>query len=197
MKNTKINNNDNDNPNIEGENHNTDNNNIDDDINEVENLKRRVQEQMKRAYFDIITCDIDNNDFDSTFAILEEIRARICLVVPKRVDLHEDMHEHLDVDHFRTMVKHNAFDITMIKNIMNFIIDKIKQLGSESDEPWNEIWRTQMHVRFERGEKLSTILPIFFKEALYRIEKIEYEIGLFKKSILYKTLMEHREQNSN
>ena len=191
MKNTKINNNDNDSSNM-----NVDND-IDNDINELDNLKRRVQEQMKRAYFDIITCDIDNNDFDSTFAILEEIRARICLVVPKRVDLHEDMHEHLDVDHFRTMVKHNAFDITMIKNIMNFIIDKIKKLGSESDEPLNEIWRTQMHVRFERGEKLSTILPIFFKEALHRIEKIEYEISEFKKSNLYKRLMEQREQKDN
>ena len=39
---------------------------------------------MKRAYFDIVTCDIDNNDFDF-IAILEEIRARICLAVPKEL----------------------------------------------------------------------------------------------------------------
>ena len=48
MKNTKINNNDNDSSNM-----NVDND-IDNDINELDNLKRRVQEQMKRAYFDIV-----------------------------------------------------------------------------------------------------------------------------------------------
>ena len=158
-------------------------------------LARRIQREMQRAFFDNISADIKDNNFESTFNIIDEIKSRICLVVPKRIDIHQQMHETLDIDYFKQMVTHDAFELSMIKNVMTFIIDKIKELGSEHDEPWHEIWRTQIEVRFQREETLDIILPNFLKEALNRIDKLEREIAAFKSSEMYKMLMEQRERN--
>ena len=47
----------------------------------MNNLETRMSAAMKRAYWDMIETDISNNDFRTTFAMVEEIRARICLLV--------------------------------------------------------------------------------------------------------------------
>ena len=159
-------------------------------------LNSAMERNMKRAYFDVIQKDIQNQNFDSSFSLLEQIKERLCNIVPKRKDLHEQIEENIDISYFKQMVEHNALDNSIIRQIMNYVIDKIKDLGSTQDEPWNEIWRTQQHVKFERGDTLDKILPDFFREALHRIEKVESEIEAFKSSELYKMLMEQRERNN-
>jgi hypothetical protein len=156
----------------------------------MKDLETRLSAGMKRAYWDMMEKDISNNDFRTTFAMVEEIRARICLLVPKRVDLHQQIAESLDIDYFKQMQSHNALTIDMVQKITNYIIDKIKELGSQSDEPWNEIWRERVNSKFIQNEPLTVILPSFFKEAMHRIEKLEYEIKMFKESEIYKLLTE-------
>ena len=157
----------------------------------MNNLETRMSAAMKRAYWDMIETDISNNDFRTTFAMVEEIRARICLLVfAKRVDLHQQIAESLDVDYFRQMQSHNALTIEMVQKITNYIIDKIKELGSQCDEPWNEIWRERVNSKFIENKPLTEILPSFFKEAMHRLEKLEYEIKAFKESEIYKLLTE-------
>ncbi|MHA2082213.1 MAG: hypothetical protein ACXABD_00525 [Candidatus Thorarchaeota archaeon] len=156
---------------------------------------RRVEENMKKVFFDNVARDIENNSFDSSFSLLSEIKQRICALVPNRQDLHKDFEEHLDVDFYQQVHSNGALDINMIHGIINFIIDKIKQFGSLEDEPWNEIWKTQIVVKIKRGDQLNTILPDFFKEAMHRIDKIELEIARFKESDLYKYLTEKRSKN--
>ena len=93
------------------------------------------------------------------------------------------------------MVKHNAFETNHIKSIMEALINHIKSLGSEHDEPFHEIFRTQIQVRFQRGEQLDIILPFFFDETMLRLDKLEHDIETFKNSEIYKMLMEQRERN--
>ena len=47
----------------------------------MKDLETRLSAGMKRAYWDMMEKDISNNDFRTTFAMVEEIRARICLLV--------------------------------------------------------------------------------------------------------------------
>jgi len=153
-------------------------------------LEVRLNENMKRAYWSMMEKDIGNNDFRTAFAILEEISARICLLVPNRIDLHQQIAESLDIDYFKQMQSHNALTMEMVQNITNYITDKIKELGSQSDEPWNEIWREQINSKFIKNEPLTIILPTFFKESLHRIDKLEYEIKMFKECEIYKIITE-------
>ena len=106
--------------------------------------------------------------------------------------IHKDFDEHLDIDFYKQIQSNGALDINMIHGIINYIIDQIKNFGSLEDEPWNEIWKTQIVVKINRGEPLNILLPDFFKEAMHRIDKIEMEINAFKQSDLYKYFSEKR-----
>jgi len=160
-----------------------------------EQMRARVAENMERAFFDAVGTDISNNSFDSSFSLLEEIKERICGLVPTRRDIHDDLDEHVDVDFYRQMQSNGALDIKMIQAIMGYVIEKIKAFGSLEDEPWNEVWKTQILVRIGRGEPLSTLLPSFFREAMHRIDKIEDEIAAFRGSDIYKYITERRNEN--
>jgi hypothetical protein len=150
---------------------------------------------MKRAFYDKLGDDIRTGNFETTFDLIDEIKGRICAAVPRRTDIHLQLDESLDVPYFRQMVKHDAFEQSHIKSVMGVIIDKIKELGSERDEPFHEIFRTQVEVRFLRGETLDVILVFFFREALSRVDKLEHDIEAFKNSEMYKMLVEQRERN--
>ena len=155
----------------------------------------RIRKQMRKAFFDRLGADIRSGDFESTFDLLEESKNRICAVVPKRTDIHSQLNESIDIPYFKQMVRHNAFETTHIKGIMESLIDQIKSLGSEHDEPFHEIFRTQIEVRFQRGEQLDVILPFFFDETMLRLDKLEHDIEAFKNSEVYKMLVEQRERN--
>jgi len=155
----------------------------------------RVRRQMRKAFFDRVGADIRSGDFDSTFELLEEAKNRICAVVPKRTDIRSQLNESIDIPYFKQMVKHDAFETDHIKGIMNSVIDQIKTLSSEHDEPFHEVFRTQVEVRFMRGEQLDVILPFFFDETMSRLDKLEHDIEAFKNSEVYKMLMEQRERN--
>ena len=155
----------------------------------------RIRIQMRKAFFDRLGEDIRGGDFESTFELLEESKNRICAVVPKRTDIHAQLNESIDIAYFKQMVKHNAFETNHIKSIMEALINHIKSLGSEHDEPFHEIFRTQIEVRFQRGEQLDIILPFFFDETMLRLDKLEHDIESFKNSEIYKMLMEQRERN--
>ena len=158
-------------------------------------LIKNLEENMKKVFFENIARDIKNNEFNSSFSLLSEIKERICSLVPNRKDIHDEFNENLDVDFYKQIHSNGALDINMIHGIINFIIDKIKQFGSLEDEPWNEIWKTQIVVKIKRGDQLDTLLPDFFKEAMHRLDKIEYEIAAFKQSDLYKYLSEKKSKN--
>ena len=158
-------------------------------------LLDRVRTQMRRAFFDKLGEDIRAGSFETTFDLIEEIKGRICAAVPRRDDIRIQLDENLDIAYFRQMVKHDAFEQSHIKSVMGVIIDKIKELGSEHDEPFHEIFRTQVEVRFMRGETLDVILVFFFREALSRVDKLEHDIEAFKNSEMYKMLVEQRERN--
>lgn len=155
-------------------------------------LKQRLDETMKKIFFDNIATDISNNSFDSSFSLLTDIKGRICDLVPNRKDIHKDFDEHLDIDFYKQIHSNGALDINMIHGIVNYIIDQIKKFGSLEDEIWNEIWKTQIVVKIGREQPLHILLPDFFKEAMHRIDKIENEINMFKQSEMYKYITEKR-----
>ena len=158
------------------------------------NLKEKIETVMKRAYWDKLKEDIENNNFDSTLKILEEIRDRFCLITPNRPDIQAEIHENIDIKFIDQKIKHNAMEPQDIQNIILFIVKKITDYGTLADEQWNEIWKTQIEVFFNRKEPLSEIFPKFFKEALHRLAKIENEIESFKQSELYKEIVRKRKE---
>ena len=171
---------------------NNQNNAIPDLPNINQELFNRIETMMKKAFWDKLAEDVKENNYDSTLKILQEIAERLCAITRNRKDFHNEIMERIDIDFISQKIKHNALEPSEIYNIIMFIIQKVINYGTLADEPWNEIWKTQLEVYFNRNEPLHEIFPKFFKEALHRIEKIELEVNAFKNSEIYKELMKVR-----
>ena len=155
-------------------------------------ISQRVGWNMRQAYWDKLEQDVLSNDYDNTLIILSEISERICMFVPNRTDLHQEIDDAIDITFLKQMLKHDAVDFTIIYKLIHFIITQLKQFDCIEDEPYYEIWREQVERRLKAdgGPEIHKILPKFFKECFYRIEKVDYNIKLFRESETYKNIQD-------
>ena len=156
------------------------------DESAIAGIKNQVESTFKKAYWDKLVEDLDNKKYDSILLILEEVRARIALLVPNRIDIHQDLAEYIDVDWIKQMLDHDVLDNTFIYKLFHYIIDKLKEMEAPIYNKDTEKWREEMTQLFQEDIKHSAIFPIFFQKVYDKIEKIEEEKKIVKESELYK-----------
>ena len=93
-------------------------------------------------------------------------------MVPNRLDLHEDLYEHIDTRLLQQMLEHDAVDSNYIFNLIQYIIDKLKNFDSIEDEPYYEIWRESVNKRLTNPRYPIHVLL----KQLKSIEKMIYRI---------------------
>ena len=62
----------------------------------------RIKAAMIELYWEQVSSDISDNNFESIIEIIEDIRDRICMLAPHRHDLHADIHEHIDINYIKS-----------------------------------------------------------------------------------------------
>ena len=176
-----------------------DTNDIDDiDEDTEQTLESSIRQNMYLAFWDKLEEEMKNKNYETLLSILEEIRERVCDLVPSRGDLHETMYENIDIDLIKQMLSHDAMNDEYIYNIVQFIITQLKNFDCIEDDPYYEIWRMQINKHLTNPETAKYIsLPRFFRECFFRIEKIEYQIKSFKESELYRAIKERRRSINN
>ena len=170
------------------------------DESAIAGIKNQVESTFKKAYWDKLVEDLDNKKYDSILLILEEVRARIALLVPNRIDIHQDLAEYIDVDWIKQMLDHDVLDNTFIYKLFHYIIDKLKEMEAPIYNKDTEKWREEMTQLFQEDIKHSasrpprarTIFPIFFQKVFDKIEKIEEETKMVKESELYKEIKKQK-----
>ena len=63
--------------------------------------------------------------------ILNEIRDLFCSLVPSRKDLHLEFYENIDTELIKQMAENNALDGNTVYNIINYIINLIKNYNHQ------------------------------------------------------------------
>ena len=168
------------------------------DTAEYDDIQNAIIEKLKLVFWDNLQDDIKEEKYDKLLKVLNDIKTRICDLIPNRKDLHKNICDTIDTELIQQMIKHNAIDNNYIFNIIQFIITQLKELDTLRDEPFYEIWREQTNRKLMCHEpKLHIILPIFLRESFHRIDKIAFEITAFKESDLYKSIIEKRKQNKD
>ena len=162
---------------------------------EIETLDQRILNAMRMAFWDKLQDELKDKEYLSLLQLLEDIKERICDLVPNRPDIHQDLYEHIDTKFLQQMLEHDAVDDSYIYNLVQFIIDTLKNFDSIEDEPYYEIWRESINRRLVAPDYPNyVLLPIFFRETFHRLNKIEHSINMFKQSDIYKAIVEKRER---
>ena len=155
------------------------------DKSAINNLQEQVETTYKKAYWDRLKEDINNKNYDSLLLILEEIRARIALMTPKRIDVHQRIAEFIDIELIKQMLEHDAMDNKFIVGLVNYIIITLKELEAPVQNDKTEKWREDTLKLLESTEDIPNFLAKFFQKVFDKIEIIENEIKMVKESKLY------------
>ena len=145
---------------------------------EIDSLKDQLEKTYKKAYWDKLEQDLNNQNYDSIILILEEIRSRIALLVPNRIDIHL----------IKQMLDNNAIDNKFIYGLVNYIIENLKQLEAPIQNEKTEEWRQETLKELENVENINKFFPMFFQKVYDKIEVIENEVKLIKESKLYEKI---------
>lgn len=162
------------------------------DESTISSLENQVTTSFKKAYWDKLKEDLDNKKYESVLLILEEIRARIALMVPNRVDIHQQMAEYIDIEFIKQMLDNDVLENTFMCNLVHYIVDKLKEFEAPVYNKDTEKWRDDINKLFLADIKHSDFFPIFFKKVYEKIEKIEEDIKIVKGSDFYKEIKKQK-----
>jgi len=91
--------------------------------NEDADLRKSLEETMKRALWDAITVDIvQNKDFSKVLVLIDELRQKINLLTPHRRDLHEELNDVLDVKHLKMLLEKEIVDDKWLDRIVETVV---------------------------------------------------------------------------
>ena len=120
--------------------------------------------------------DMKEKKYDMLLKVLEETKLKLCNLIPNNIELHQQLHEIIDIKLLDQMLKHNAVDDKYIFSLINFIITQLKDFDSIDNEPSYEKWRNLINIHLSSNTPLYIIIPTFLRETFFYIDEIEYNI---------------------
>lgn len=162
------------------------------DESAINNIKEQVETTYKKAYWDKLKEDMNNKNYDSLLLTLEEIRARIALLTPNRIDIHQSIAEYIDVELIKQMLEHDAMDNKFVTGLVNYIITTLKNLEAPIQNIKTETWREETLKLLEDTKDIPDLLTGFFQKVFDKIEVIENEVKMIKESKLYEKIKKEK-----
>lgn len=148
-------------------------------------MYKQVNEMAQKAYWDAFVYDLSQEPpkYERLYCILGEVRDKLCKLLKHRDDIKQQIRSSVDPDMVKQMIENNVFDNTEFMKLFTFITEQIKRFHSPSDDSEFENWKTGFVAMLNERKPYVVILPIFFKEMIKRIDKIENDIFAFQELV--------------
>jgi len=152
----------------------------------IEGLKKQVEDGMRKAFFDLIEKSLSEEQHDAEWIVrlYAEMRDKLCALTPRRADLHQQIHEALDVELFETMVRHKAFDPADLEKIVSFVFGHLQGLCSPSRDAEVQQRRLELEaVMAQPDVTFAKFAVMFLKNFHITIDDIENDVAAFRKQM--------------
>ena len=163
---------------------------MDNELNEkekkkMERLNKQIKDTYKKAYFDLLEekTRAEPPDYAWIEKLYGEIRTKLTHFLKKGSRLRVEIEESMDVQIFSQMIRNKAFNGADLYNLINYVFEKCKQLGSpgrdnDVDEKFNELIELM-----KSGAVFAEIVPVFIKNANDCIDWIYEDMSEFSKKV--------------
>jgi len=149
----------------------------------MEELQKRLADQMRRAFFDKLAEDLENEDpqaVDWLIKLHNELVLRISALRPARKD---EIFDKMDTGIFGRKIKAKAFRGEDMSQLVNFCFEVLREIVAADMDAQLEESHTQIVNKMMAPEpKFSVIVPAFLRtvhdlldETIARIEKMREE----------------------
>jgi hypothetical protein len=147
-------------------------------------IDEQIKEQFYQAFDNILTQSLStpNPDWDWVARLYTELRDRLCQLTPRRLDIHENIKESMDVKLFNQMIRNNAFTSEDMWKLVEYVFSIIKSRQAPVRDADTETRRQTLSTEFNKeGMTIAKFLPLFLKLAHVSIDVIEEDKKEFLK----------------
>ena len=132
-----------------------------------ERLHEQIQDNYKKAFFDLLEQKIAENppDYDWIVLLYKEIRYKLTFFLKKDSQYRVSIEEGLDIELFDQMLRNNAFKGVEFYNLVNFIFEKCLELGSPGRDNDVKEKREEIFTLMKNNGTFSQLVPLFIKNA--------------------------------
>lgn len=143
----------------------------------------QIKKQMNELYWDIMSEELKNKKYTKLLSTLKDIKNLLCALVPSRIDIHNEIYEILDIEFICQMLNSDDIDTKYIYKLINYLLEKLYEFQSKSDDESFLKWKKQLIDDFEKGEMFYIYLPSFLKIYINRLRMVYEKSNKFKAMI--------------
>ena len=150
----------------------------------LEDLGKGIEQNMNRAFWDIIVRDLDSNPpkFLSLIPLLEDTRILLISCVPNMKQIHSDINEKIDTPFIKSMIENDALDKDYIYKMVDYIISYVKDFQSRAEDQKTDTWLKEILVYLDEN-KYGKFFYEFFKVLFEKLEKIIKDSNIIRNLI--------------
>ncbi len=150
----------------------------------MEKIEEQIKTQFYKAFDDLLTESLsgDNPDWSWLVRLYGELRQRICMLTPRRSDIHRELAENMDIELFEQMVTNGAFRAQEMWNLVSYVFDLLKEREAPARNANTTETVQELYASFSKeGATIATFVPVFLKTAHQKIDEIEHDKQEFLK----------------
>ena len=150
----------------------------------MEKIEEQIKTQFYKAFDDLLTESLsgDNPDWSWLVRLYGELRQRICMLTPRRSDIHRELAENMDIELFEQMVTNGAFRAQEMWNLVSYVFDLLKEREAPARNANTTETVQELYASFsKKGATIATFVPVFLKTAHQKIDEIEHDKQEFLK----------------
>ncbi len=143
--------------------------------------KAQIKETYYKAYRDLLETNLNDKNYEWIIKLHREIVIRLCKLVPRRTDVHDEIAEHLDPVLFRQQLESDTYKGEDLYKLVTYVYSWLKRLcapsrDSEVAESLNEVLESM------KTDTFGKIVPNFILSVHHHIDLIEEDMEAFRKA---------------
>lgn len=141
-----------------------------------------VEKTVKKAFWDSIEENIENNKLEQIPLLLNDIKNMIKSMIKNQKYI-ENLDNQIDTDMVSNLLKSTNPDFKFIYNYISFLISKLFELQPANEDKNTKLFKETIDNMFEKQEKTSKILRYFFENYFLKLEKIKQVTSYIQNNI--------------
>ncbi len=129
----------------------------------IDKLNKQLKDNFKKAFFDLLKQKVAENppDYDWITKLYTEIQFKLKKLLKPTNPLYKEIEEHMDIQLFDQMIRNNAFNGVDFYNLINYVFELIKKLGSPARDNLADSKKEEILNIMKNGGRFSEYCSYF------------------------------------
>lgn len=137
-----------------------------------EKMYTDVEKTVKKAFWDILEENIENNKLEQIPLLLIDVKNMIKSMVKNKKYI-EKLENEIDTDMVSNIIKSSNPDFNFIYGYITYLINKLFELQPPVEDKNTKLFKENINNMFQKQEKISKILRYFFENYFIKLERIK------------------------